>query len=274
MQAYKKYILCLITLFVLFMTACSPETSYKILSFVFDGVPDPNLAQNTDSTNSVRPDSTEILLIADKAKPQIYFHPPYKDKDCSSCHNNNMGQVSVRQPDLCYVCHENFENQYTNVHGPVAGGYCTSCHNPHKSKLPNLLVNSGSDLCFKCHDSQIIENDIHAVAETSDCLSCHNPHGENNSVLTKNGTCYKCHENFSDKYKYLHGPVAGGFCYSCHDTHSSKSDYKLLLTGQNLCYKCHNKKSVLKNENHEGIDDINCIECHNPHGGDDKYLFN
>ncbi len=276
MQKQIKNILPFFVAGILLITACSPETRYNVLSFIFDGVPDPNLTNINPLNDSVnKADSTKILNIASNTvKPEFTFHQPYIDKDCNACHNNNMGQVLETQPKLCYTCHDNFEDTYTNIHGPTAGGYCTSCHNPHKSKLPKLLTRKGKDLCLFCHDPKISDNDIHSIVETSDCTSCHNPHGEDNTFFLVNGSCYKCHDNFSEKYKFLHGPVAGGFCNSCHDTHNSESDYKLLLSGQSLCYKCHNKQSILKNENHDGIEDTNCTECHNPHGGDDKYLFN
>ena len=276
MQKYKN-ILRLVILLVLFTAACSPESRYKVLSFIFDGVPEPDFSDNIAEVNDsvLTSDSTNILNIAENNKTKVFFHQPYLDKDCNSCHSNNdMGQKIKTQPELCYTCHENFEDEYAVIHGPVAGGYCTDCHDPHKSKFPELMLREGKDICLKCHDPQIVESDIHSLVEINECVSCHNPHGEENTFLLKKGSCYVCHDNFSEKYKYLHGPVAGGFCNSCHDTHSSESEYKLLLTGQKLCYKCHTEKAVLGNENHEGIDDVNCTECHNPHGGDDKYLFN
>ncbi len=275
MQKYQKFIFSLLIMIVLFFTACSIQTRYEVLSFIFDGVPDPNNSENIEIKDSAVIDSTKILNIAANInKPKTYFHPPYQERSCNSCHNNNTGQVLMPQPGLCYSCHENFEDNYSVIHGPVAGGYCTACHNPHKSKLQNLLLKKGKALCFNCHNPQIADNDIHSVAETSNCTSCHNPHGEENTYLLKKGSCYVCHDDFSKTYKYLHGPVSNGLCNACHATHNSKTEYKLLLSGQNLCFKCHIKKSVLKNENHEGIGDADCIECHNPHGGDDKYILN
>ena len=275
MRNYKKPILYFIIISVVFVAACSPETRYKVLSFVFDGVPDQDFLGNIALNDSIyQVDSTEILVIAKNQNIQKnYIHQPYLEKDCKSCHDNTKGLVA--QPELCYTCHENFEDDYKIIHGPVAGGYCTSCHDPHKSKITSLLKRENEALCSHCHDPiQLASNDLHSIIEITNCTECHNPHGEENTFLLKDGTCYLCHEDFSEKYAYLHGPVGGGFCNSCHETHMSDSEHKLSLKGQSLCLKCHNTESVFKNENHEGTEEYDCMECHNPHGGEDKFILN
>ncbi|HCW93030.1 MAG TPA: cytochrome C, partial [Flexistipes sinusarabici] len=38
--------------------------------------------------------------------------------------------------DTCLSCHKDLNNLLESmdyVHGPVAAGYCTICHSPHKS---------------------------------------------------------------------------------------------------------------------------------------------
>ncbi|MCF6364765.1 MAG: hypothetical protein L3J35_01040 [Bacteroidales bacterium] len=272
MPKYKNKIKLSIFLFVLLIAACSTETTYKVLSFVFDGVPDPDYDNTTNRLDSVvQIDSTGILDIAENI-PTINIHQPYKTKSCNSCHDNSM--ATEKQPGLCYSCHESFEDNYAVVHGPALSE-CTSCHNPHQSKFDKLVKRENEELCFYCHSSeQLAYNDVHSLIDNSNCTECHNPHGEENKFFLKEGTCYKCHDDFNDTYKHLHGPVDSGFCNSCHDNHSSEKEYKLLLTGQEMCLKCHNKSSVFKNENHEGIEDFDCTECHNPHGGDNRYILN
>ena len=51
------------------------------------------------------------------------------------------------------------------------------------------------------------------------------------------------------------------------------NDKLLLRTGQSLCLYCHDMKQVLASEVHKDINNTNCTECHNPHGGDDKYIL-
>ncbi|MEN8155447.1 MAG: cytochrome c3 family protein, partial [Bacteroidota bacterium] len=81
----------------------------------------------------------------------LFIHHPYREKECALCHNQNrMGSLKEPQPGLCYQCHENFGNKYHFEHGPAAGGHCTECHDPHKSKEEKLLVQTGTDLCLNC----------------------------------------------------------------------------------------------------------------------------
>jgi len=47
----------------------------------------------------------------------------------------------------------------------------------------------------------------------------------------------------------------------------------LRITGDALCFYCHEAESVLENEMHEGLEGMLCTDCHNPHGGEDKYIF-
>lgn len=111
---------------------------------------------------------------------------------------------------------------------------------------------------------------IHPPYKNRKCKICHTDGG---FTMPQPQLCYQCHEDFSSKYAYIHGPVAGGYCTACHHPHMGEK--KLLLRkGQALCFYCHEKEIVFKNENHSGIDETNCTECHNPHGGQDRTLFN
>jgi len=272
MHIKRRYLVLLISAFIIFIVSCSKEANYKVLSFLFDGVPDPNLTDELIDTIEVG----DTTLIADTNNlHEIYVHSPYGLKECNTCHSDEIGVLVENQPSLCYSCHTDYRQILGELHGPVAAGTCTACHDPHKSKYENLIIKDRSDICFHCHDQEmLVTNDVHSLIESSSCIECHDPHGEENKYYLKNGACFECHDNYNDSYAYLHGPVGSGFCNSCHDMHSSQADYKLVLSGQELCFKCHKKGQVLENENHEGTEDFDCIECHNPHGGEDKYILN
>jgi len=110
--------------------------------------------------------------------------------------------------------------------------------------------------------------------KNNECLECHDPHGGENEYIIQFGTCYQCHVDFKDKYNTLHGPVAGQFCSTCHSSHDKKYGKAFLLrSGQHICLFCHSIQ-ILHNETHKEIENTECIECHNPHGGDDRYIFN
>ncbi len=275
-QIYKKGLVFLVAV-ILIPIACSVEKHYHTLSFFFDGVPNPNrdsLSAYPDSAGTFVTDS--VSLIAQMVKPEFIVHQPYRERACSMCHKKaSMGKLSLSQPELCYTCHINFGELYSNEHGPSVGGYCTECHNPHKSKNEKLLERTGQNLCLDCHGSvRFYESVFHDSASELACDACHNPHGGNEHSLLKKGACYRCHDTFSDQYKVLHGPVSWGQCSQCHIPHRKGTEKLLKNQGRELCFFCHNSKQVLKGDTHLNIEDGECIECHNPHGGEDRYMLN
>lgn len=110
----------------------------------------------------------------------------------------------------------------------------------------------------------------HPPAEEESCNNCHVTDNSNalNEKLPK--LCYNCHDDFSKKYKFLHGPLLSGGCTECHDPHKSAIKPLLKAQGQDLCFYCHEKESVLKNTIHSDIGDTKCWDCHSPHGGSDR----
>ena len=174
-----KYIISI--LFVIYIVGCTTTSKYEVLNFVFDGVPDPAVKDSLarlDSLKLLASTESELLVFEPKIDSTI-FHPPYFEKQCDMCHDaSSFGKLTQEQPDLCYNCHENFSDKYNFVHGPVEGGFCSACHNPHKTKQETLLLRTGQDLCLKCHERDLIFNsDTHSEIEETLCTECHNPHG-------------------------------------------------------------------------------------------------
>jgi predicted CXXCH cytochrome family protein len=175
----KIFISTIIVGLILF--GCSKDIQYKTLTFFFDGVPDNYIASGKKDT----------LLLVDTSKQQVsllkapetnrFIHPPYGEKGCSNCHVD--GGFTMPQPKLCYQCHDDFAKKYTYLHGPVAGGYCTSCHHPHMGEK-KLLLRKGQDLCLYCHEKELVfKNENHSGIEDTKCTECHNPHGGNDKTL-------------------------------------------------------------------------------------------
>lgn len=179
-------------LFLVFVVACTPRARYKILGIFFDGVPDPDREQAvlSDSTAS------DSLSIAQRKQlrerlanrePDYVFHPPYRQRKCTECHDRSRStnRLIERMPQLCFKCHSDFSDQYQVMHGPVASGNCTGCHNPHMSKKEKLLTRSGQDICLYCHESKLVfKNEEHQDLEPSDnCTDCHDPHGGDDRFL-------------------------------------------------------------------------------------------
>jgi predicted CXXCH cytochrome family protein len=256
---------------VIWISGCSTNEKHKVLSFIFDGVPDPNEIEVVIADDHQKAiDSLANQEITEKtSKPLLFIHKPYQERKCNDCHDqNNIGRLQDKMPELCYNCHEDLENKYDVLHGPVGGGYCNTCHNAHNSKYENLLTSPGTELCNECHAKEdVFKNKIHDGFIDHDCMECHNPHGGNDRFVLQAGSCFKCHDNSFILYKYTHGPVAGGYCNACHGSHTMGVENLLIRPGQQLCTYCHEKEEVFKNDVHADIGDSNCTECHNAHGG-------
>jgi predicted CXXCH cytochrome family protein len=168
--------------------SCSPKINRKLLTFFFDGVP----KSESDSLNSINENGKAEVssVISDttlvvRIKDELCYHDPYKENDCKSCHDiNSITEIIKPEPGLCYNCHDDFRSKYKVIHGPAAGGYCTSCHSPHMTKTAKLLIRTGQQLCLYCHDHKMImENEMHSDIGDADCTTCHNPHGGDDKYL-------------------------------------------------------------------------------------------
>ena len=105
----------------------------------------------------------------DKREEKV-VHPAI-DMGCSSCHvGNHQGEkpapkLTTTVPDLCFTCHDKTAFDKKVLHAPVAGGMCGSCHNPHASDNPRMLIAAVPDLCFSSHDKNALgKKDAHVKA--------------------------------------------------------------------------------------------------------------
>jgi predicted CXXCH cytochrome family protein len=79
----------------------------------------------------------------------------------------------VPREQLCLQCHVFPHSATDYVHGPLAAGGCTVCHEPHSSPNRYLLVSDSEAFCFHCHDRERMRD--HAGGEPR-CTSCHDAH--------------------------------------------------------------------------------------------------
>jgi predicted CXXCH cytochrome family protein len=174
---YRKTIAAIIIMAVL--CSCSPGINYKLLTVFFDGVPPPETESIMNIADSTAMAEEQEQTVFESTEKAFVVHPPYQERDCSGCHDRNqMGRLASEMPELCYICHEDFSSRFKTLHGPVEGGYCTECHNPHMNQNASLLIRTGQELCLYCHEKGNIErNEIHEGLGEINCLECHNPHG-------------------------------------------------------------------------------------------------
>lgn len=176
-----------------------------------------------------------------KAGDGMHVHKAL-EQGCTNCHDphatDHKFQLTADAPELCLSCHKEKFDRITSgasvVHGAVtdAGG-CTSCHEPHASKLAALQKGVQPDSCLKCHDKQLKATDGTMLADMSKLLATN-----------------------SEK----HGPIRSGHCTVCHDPHASQN-FRLLPAAYpgtfyspfnedlyKLCFQCHTSDMVKKAE--------------------------
>jgi len=250
--------------------ACSEETRYRTLRFFFDGVPEPG-APPPPKGYAVDTPGFVPRISGDKARPKrtprvIHAHAPFRENRCGDCHNTRTdGAVRTAQEGLCRTCHRDVPGSAPYLHGPVAVSDCTVCHHPHSSRYPKLLLEEQSELCFHCHRAEdLTETRYHAAAEKRACIECHDPHGADNRYYLKPSESWG---------RYVHGPVAVGDCGSCHHYRARKDTESSLSDSAVLCFRCHRREDMTEGRHHVAIGEHDCVECHDPHGGNDPYFL-
>ncbi len=181
---------CMIMVVFMVVAGCKRPASHKSLSFFFDGVPDPEQVKAAKREDSL---AKTLKFTGTKAVPtreaiaQAILHPPYRAKQCAMCHDKGaLGKSDKSQTTTCYQCHDNFSDNFAYVHGPVAAGYCTMCHNPHMADNKEFLIRKGRDLCILCHDNnQITRMEAHQDIADANCTECHDPHGGKDQTMLK-----------------------------------------------------------------------------------------
>lgn len=202
---------------------------------------------------------------------KVPHKPLQQAKSCSNCHSshfsNSKGLLPSDQKKLCLECHSTdglkssfvfknisgvmLKNMKTvlegdkNLHGPLANGTCTGCHNPHGSNTIRLLngnyppafyasYTEGSyDLCLSCHEKNLLK-----YAETSiytkfrngkqnlhylhvsdkrkgrSCRACHEPHAADGpKLIGKDGSTFG---DWKVPIRFTPTPTGGSCAPGCH----------------------------------------------------------
>lgn len=152
-----------------------------------------------------------------------------KEQGCELCHTashaKKKGELSLAAPvpELCFMCHDKANFTKKNIHPPVAGGDCLSCHNPHSTDAPRLLTQQVPVVCRTCHPDKT--NGKHILGGYG--------FGDNHPIM-----------GYLDPSRK--GQELG--CSSCHDPHSSGKKALLVNDEQNspenICLLCHTRITV------------------------------
>lgn len=164
---------------------------------------------------------------------------------CVSCHTIHAKHDPVlsasTQPKVCYQCHQSIRADFAKFsHHPVPTGQlkCSSCHNPHGSFGPNLLIgDTVNQTCYQCHASKRGPFLWEHPPVQENCTNCHTPHGSVNPDLLVSRPpmlCQQCHQSGGHpSIAFGPGGLAGnkpnGFllsrsCMSCHSEIHGSND--------------------------------------------------
>jgi predicted CXXCH cytochrome family protein len=258
---------------------CAPDTRYKVLSFFFDGVPSPNGEEQPKKVVGpwgvpLEPDNP---LAAEYAAAQarqpppapepVSTHAPWKNRDCFACHEAESSLVTAKGGDsLCRKCHTEYLDPAPAdwVHGPVALGQCSLCHEPHKSQYPALLKGPERDLCRRCHaETSLAEMPVHRSAGDKECSACHDPHMSGSRLLlVDSGTFRRRHVDRLPAVE--HAPWKDRKCTACHVPEQSNA---VVADIDKVCLSCHAKvrDEAKGGKLHQAVADGKCVACHAPH---------
>jgi DmsE family decaheme c-type cytochrome len=130
-----------------------------------------------------------------------------RNVSCSDCHtvmHAESERATLKKPTVlgtCATCHTQQANQQTRfAHMPLGQRKmeCTSCHNPHGSTAPKLLVAaSTNETCFSCHAEKRGPFLWQHAPVVENCANCHDPHGSSHEKMLKLSRprlCQQCHQ--------------------------------------------------------------------------------
>ncbi len=188
--------------------------------------------------------------------------------ECTTCHLVDpdlsleaAGVYSDMNP--CYLCHKDKIGEFAKdyIHGPVAGGTCTICHDPHGSRYEGSLQSPVPILCMYCHsdlDEPTEDSIVHKPFAEGKCVACHDPHATNNRwvlVQSSQELCIGCHSEEQAMADHVHP-------YNVKPKIQNRYDLQLTESGQLECLSCHaphygNAEHLLRTDPQD-----TCIGCH------------
>lgn len=167
---------------LLLVLGCSQTARDRLLHFFFE-IPEQSavLPEGEPSEPMAQGAPGEIPTLSAFVPPDTAWasvHRAVSEQQCRSCHDatDRMRVDSEMMMASCGSCHSRFFTAEVG-HGPAATGECFSCHTPHRSKQPYLLLAPVLETCVECHDEpEDLSEAAHSGDDVENCTSCHDPH--------------------------------------------------------------------------------------------------
>ncbi len=159
-----------------------------------------------------------------------------KDKGCRRCHEPhaaaNKGMLRDKPRQLCLSCHDKEikgsggrvieslsiiaknGDKDLHLHGPLASGECSGCHEPHGNHEPRFLLKAypgtfyspysskAYSLCFSCHKAALAEEKA-TTSATKFRNGKQNLHFVHVNKARKGRTCGACHSPHVSKSRHF-----------------------------------------------------------------------
>ena len=203
--------------------------------------------------------------IAEEAESAAFPHKPLSSPGgclvCHSPHSSDIRRILVAEDrELCISCHDREygegDSMIVNIkqvidaaefeHSALKGG-CSSCHLPHGSEYPSILVDAYPQgnyaegiyenyaLCLLCHDSDLLEAESTTVATNfrdgdrnmhylhsygnkgRNCHLCHNVHAAPNNYVIENEVKYGA---WNMNLNFEHTENGGSCMPGCHSKYT------------------------------------------------------
>jgi len=205
-------------------------------------------------------------------RQRLRDHIVDETRPCTGCHMIGKDlRASMRasaESNPCLQCHTDKIGLLAKnfVHGPVAGGTCTICHDPHGSQFARTLVRPVPVLCEGCHGAvsgTTLPVQHHPFAQGW-CVDCHDPHATNHKwglLRESQSLCLGCHFTDASQKAHRHpygvkpinkkklaphlalGSDGKLECLTCHAPHASATAFLLRTDNVNKCLGCHPERT-------------------------------
>jgi predicted CXXCH cytochrome family protein len=149
---------------------------------------------------------------------------------------------------------------------PPAEQYCKEYHQ-------RALAEETEAEKQKALEGEKAQASVHPPYAEKRCDDCHDKNTDSGFVVAAKDLCNVCHPDFI-KGAYSHGPAAVGSCLACHAPHNSQYQSLLKKPIGELCENCHQEKRLaMKLHDTVKSKKMVCTDCHNPHGGNNRFFL-
>ncbi len=187
---------------------------------------------------------------------------PPANLECGNCHGTHGADIKPilkfandQDNTLCSQCHPTANSAtgyYLTAFNRTIGDYetsdhkhlrCTRCHNPHGSGNPGMTLETGDQLCLKCHSDKSLFRDlmldINYDHGNTRCSNCHNPHSTGNEPFLfanlNEDPNDVCTDAVGQDLPVLANPSLDlAFCFACHVDANTAGSHD-----PSRCFACH-----------------------------------